>query len=224
MKNKVRANFIICACIFIIFIIFTLLAALVDKAPIGPEGSSVGLSTVNGAVFNCFGTSEVWYTVTELLGVLALATALGAALLGLHQLVKRKRILSVDKDILLLAGLYAAVALAYVFFEVFTLNFRPVLVDGVLEASYPSSHTMLFYTVIGSVPVLVKRRFGNKRRLLTALNIVVALLCTVMAVGRLLSGMHWLTDIVAGVLLSAFLITLYISILSLLDFKAASKG
>ncbi len=217
MRSKSKLLFTICGVLLAIFVVFTIVVAFVDKSFAGESGASVGLSLLNRAVFECFGTSRVWHIITELLGYLAFAVALGFALLGLYQLVRRKGLFKVDVDILLLAGLYAAVAVFYVLFEAVIVNYRPILVDGVLEASYPSSHTMLFCTVLGSAPVLINRRLGDRRRLILAVNIISALLCTVMAVGRLLSGMHWFTDIIAALLLSAFLITLYMLVLSLLD-------
>ncbi len=217
MTKKSKLLFTTSAILLVIFIVFTLLTVFVDKNPIGPEGSSIGLSSINKAVFGAFGTSELWYNITEVLGVLALAIAGGFAIFGLYQLIKRKGLFKVDADILLLACIYAAVAVFYVLFEILELNFRPVLVDGVLEASYPSSHTMLFCTIVATAPIILKRRFGEKKCLMTVIDISAAVLCTVMAVGRLLSGMHWFTDVVASIILSAFLVALYLSVLSVID-------
>ena len=205
-----------------VFAVFTAVVALVDKAPAGPAGSVVGLSVINERMFLALGVSETWYGVTELLGYLAIAVALCFAALGLYQLVKRKKIFAVDHDILLLAVLYVLVAAFYVLFEIFTVNCRPILVDGVLEPSYPSSHTMLFCTVIGSAPILLQRRLKNRTALVTSDTLAVVL-SLVMSVGRLLSGMHWLTDIVGGILLSLLLISLYVTALSVLDAKKTDR-
>jgi undecaprenyl-diphosphatase len=219
MKNNVRKNIIISALLLILFAAFTLAMLTVNVAPTGPAGSVVGLSAINGAVFSALGVSDIWYNVTEILGFLAIGVAFAFALLGLYQLIKRKSILKVDGDILLLAALYVLVAVFYVLFEIFTVNCRPILVDGVLEASYPSSHTMLFCTVIGSAPILLRRKLREKKALLIAADVAATVLSLIMAVGRLLSGMHWLTDIIAGILLSALLISLYVTALSVYDKK-----
>ena len=224
MQKTVKKNIIISAIMLAVFAVFTAVVALVDKAPAGPAGSVVGLSAINERMFLALGMSETWYGVTELLGYLAIAVALCFAALGLYQLVKRKKIFAVDHDILLLAVLYVLVAAFYVLFEIFTVNCRPILVDGVLEASYPSSHTMLFCTVIGSAPILLRRKFREKKALLIAADVAATVLSLIMAVGRLLSGMHWLTDIIAGILLSALLISLYVTALSVYDKKQLKKS
>ena len=222
MQKTVKKNIIISAIMLAVFAVFTAVVALVDKAPAGPAGSVVGLSAINERMFLALGVSETWYEVTELLGYLAIAVALCFAALGLYQLVKRKKIFAVDHDILLLAVLYVLVAAFYVLFEIFTVNCRPILVDGVLEPSYPSSHTMLFCTVIGSAPILLQRRLKNRTALVT-LDTLAVVLSLVMSVGRLLSGMHWLTDIVGGILLSLLLISLYVTALSVLDTKKTDR-
>jgi undecaprenyl-diphosphatase len=222
MQKTVKKNIIISAIMLAVFAVFTAVVALVDKAPAGPAGSVVGLSAINARMFLALGVSETWYGVTELLGYLAIAVALCFAALGLYQLVKRKKIFAVDHDILLLAVLYVLVAAFYVLFEIFTVNCRPILVDGVLEPSYPSSHTMLFCTVIGSAPILLQRRLKNRTALVT-LDTLAVVLSLVMSVCRLLSGMHWLTDIVGGILLSLLLISLYVTALSVLDAKKTDR-
>jgi undecaprenyl-diphosphatase len=222
MQKTIKKNIIISAIMLAVFAVFTAVVALVDKAPAGPAGSVVGLSAINERMFLALGVSETWYGVTELLGYLAIAVALCFAALGLYQLVKRKKIFAVDHDILLLAVLYVLVAAFYVLFEIFTVNCRPILVDGVLEPSYPSSHTMLFCTVIGSAPILLQRRLKNRTALVT-LDTLAVVLSLVMSVGRLLSGMHWLTDIVGGILLSLLLISLYVTALSVLDAKKTDR-
>lgn len=219
MKNSLKGNIIISASLLVLFAVFTIVVAAVNVAPTGPADSAVGLSAINGAVFAALGVSDMWYTVTGILGFFAISVAFAFALLGLYQLVKRKNLLKIDGDILLLAALYALTAVFYVLFEVFTVNCRPILVDGVLEASYPSSHTMLFCTVIGSAPILLHRRLNNKKTLLIIADVLSIALSLIMAVGRLLSGMHWLTDVIAGVLLSALLVSLYVTALSVYDRK-----
>ena len=222
MKKTVKKNIIVSAILLVIFAAFTLIVATVDKAPTAPAGSTVGLSAVNGKIFSALGVSDAWYEATELLGYLAIAVMLCFAALGLCQLIKRKKLFTVDSDLLLLAGLYVLVVICYVLFEIFAINCRPILVDGVLEASYPSSHTMLFCTVIGSAPILLQKRIKNKTALVI-FDTAAVVLSLVMSVGRLLSGMHWLTDIVGGILLSLLLISLYVTALSVLDLKKADR-
>ena len=100
---------------------------------------------------------------------------------------------------------------AYLLFEKFAVNYRLVLIDGFLEASYPSSTTMLTLCVIPTAMLQLRRRIpraGLRRVILWMLGIFTAF----MVVGRLLSGVHWLTDIVGGALLSAGLVALYAAV------------
>ena len=132
-------------------------------------------------------------------------------LLGLVQWIRRKNLRKVDGDILVLGGFYIVVLAFFCLFEVLDINYRPVLIEGVLEASYPSSTTMLALCVMPSVMLQLRRRMKNgaaKRCTQAALFVFTAFL----VIGRLVSGVHWLTDIIGGVLLSAGLVLLYDSI------------
>ena len=222
MKKSVKRNIVISAIMFAIAAIFTAVVAFVDKAPTGPADSVVGLSTLNGKIFSALGVSNTWYEITSKLGYLSIAVALGFALLGVYQLIKRKKLSAIDADLMLLAALYVLFGICYVAFEIFTVNCRPILVDGVLEASYPSSHTMLFCTIVGSAPIFLHRKLKNKT-VLMIIDVLTVLLTLVMSVGRLLSGVHWLTDVIGGVLISLFLISLYVTALSILDTKKTDR-
>ncbi|MGN0995737.1 MAG: phosphatase PAP2 family protein [Candidatus Ventricola sp.] len=191
------------------FLLLTLAVLTVDVQPIGPEGSSVGLATLNGAAHRLLGVIMTWYAVTDWLGLASLAVALGFALLGLCQLVHRRSLLRVDMSVLLLGGLYALLIAAYAFFELCIVNYRPILMDGVLEASYPSSHTMLTVGIMASAMVALRRLLPGRRALRRAADVSGGLVIGITVVGRLLSGVHWLTDIVAGVLLASALVLAY---------------
>lgn len=148
------------------------------------------------------------YTLTDWLGLVPIGIALGFAVLGLVQLIRRKSLLKVDRDILILGGFYIVVLAAYLLFETVVINFRPVLIDGKLEASYPSSTTMLALCVLPTAMIQLKTRIRGDAVRRAILGIFVAF-TVFMVVGRLLSGVHWLSDIVGGVLLSAGLVPLY---------------
>ena len=94
-----------------------------------------------------------------------------------------------------------------------------VLTDGALEASYPSSHTMLVICIMGTAIMQFRRLLPEKKGLRIFLDGAAVLLIVVTVVGRLLSGVHWFTDILAGVLLSSALVMLYFSALTWLEEK-----
>ncbi len=202
--------FVASAVLFILFIALILVVLLIDVQAIGPQASSIGLATLNGAVRDFFGVNDTWYDITELFGLLALAVAGGFAVLGLCQLIRRKSLKRVDADILLLGAFYVAVLAAYAFFEVCVINFRPVLTEGELEASFPSSHTMLVVCIMTAAAYSLARRIKNISVRCTAI-VLCALSAAVTVFGRLACGVHWLTDILGGLLLSGALIFLYIA-------------
>jgi undecaprenyl-diphosphatase len=133
----------------------------------------------------------------------------GFALLGLVQWVRRKHIALVDRSILVLGGFYLAVLGVYLFFEAHTVNYRPVLIDGFLEASYPSSTTLLVLTVMPTAILQLKSRIRHAKARRAVLIVLIAF-TAFMVLGRLLSGVHWVSDIVGGVLLSTGLVLLYV--------------
>ncbi len=194
----------------LLFLLLLALVRTVDVAAIGPEGTSVGLSALNGAVHEATGVSMFWYKLTGVIGYGSIALALCFAVMGLAQFLRRKSLRRVDRPVLALGGLYAAVLALYVFFEHVIVNYRPVLMpdgDGP-EASFPSSHTLLACVVLGSA-ILLLRRYVRDRRRRAVLSAIFAALIALTVVGRLLSGVHWFTDIAASVLLSASLLGLY---------------
>ena len=193
------------------FVLWTVLVSLVDIRPIGPNGSRVGFAALNGYVHGLTGVNLALYTVTDWLGLVPIAVAFGFAILGLVQWIKRKSLLKVDGSLLVLGGFYVVVMAAYILFEVVVINYRPTLIDGYLEASYPSSTTMLVMCVMPTAMLQLRTRIKN-RVFGRCVLIAIAVFTAFMVIGRLLSGVHWLTDIIAGALLSAGLVMLYASV------------
>jgi len=211
MHKRLCINYIVTASLFLAFILFTVLVRNVDVRPIGPNGSSVGFAGVNQLLFDQFGAKLFWYTLTDWLGVVATMFACGFTMLGLCQLIKRRSLKNVDSDILLLGLFYAAVIGCYVLFEKVVINYRPVVLNGYLEPSYPSSHTMIVICIMATAMMQFHYRARNKR-VLRAIDLFSALIIVVTVIGRLVSGVHWFTDIAGGVMLSAALVMLYHSV------------
>ena len=192
----------------ILFALWTIAVRLVDVQPIGPQGSEVGFAALNGWFHNLTGVHMRLYVITDWLSVVPLAVVAIFGLLGLFQWIKRKSILKVDGSILALGIFYVATMGAFLLFEKVVVNFRPVLIDGVLEASYPSSTTLLVMCVMPAAMMQLCDRMKNQvlRRWLL---ILIGAFTAFMVLGRVLSGVHWLTDIVGGMLLSGGLIMMY---------------
>lgn len=191
------------------FALWTFLIRCVDVQPIGPNGSRVGFAAINGAFHALTGVHWALYTLTDWLGLVPIGIALGFAVLGLVQLIRRKSLLKVDRDILILGGFYIVVLAAYLLFETVVINYRPVLIGGKLEASYPSSTTMLALCILPTAMMQLKTRIRGDAVRRAILGILAAF-TVFMVAGRLISGVHWLSDIVGGVLLSAGLVMLYV--------------
>ncbi len=196
-------------------VILIALVRLVDVAPIGAQGTSIGLSHLNQFVFDLFGVNIFWYNITDWLGVAAVLTGFVFAVTGLVQLIKRRSLLKVDREILALGGLYIVVIGLYLFFENVIVNYRPIIMPDNTspEASFPSSHTMLVCVIMGSAAMLINRYIRNKplNRILRALCFVII---GVTVVGRLIAGVHWFTDILGGILISVTLLSLYEEVIS----------
>lgn len=208
MKSRAGKCLIAGIALAVLAAVFTVLVVKVDLQAIGPEDSEVGFATANGFFARHLSYNSAWYTITQAFGAIALITAAGFAFVGIIQLVQTKSLLKVDPCILGMGGFYLIVIGLYVLFEALALNYRPVDLGEGLEASYPSSHTMLVCCVMGMGILAIDRVFAGKwvRRCIKAAFAAVIVLTVA---GRLLSGVHWFTDIVGGVLISASVILFY---------------
>ena len=208
MNKRTLKNFAAAGLLFAAFLIFTALVQRIDVQQIGPNGSCVGLATVNGWFHDLTGVHWTLYYLTDWLGLVPVMIALCFAVLGLFQLIRRCSLRKVDRSILILGVFYLAVIAAYLFFEAYTVNYRPVLIGGFLEVSYPSSTTLLVLCVLPTAMMQLRDCMPRG----TSRTIVLWLLgafTVFMVFARLVSGVHWLTDVVGGVLLSAALVLFY---------------
>lgn len=205
MKRN-RTHFLLPGLLLGAFLLWTAGVCLVDVRPIGPMGSQVGFAVLNGWFHRMTGVHWWLYDLTDLLGLASLGICGIFGLQGLCQWVRRKSIRRVDGELLALGGFYLAVLAVFFLFELLEVNYRPVLIEGRLEASYPSSTTMLALCVLPTAMLRLRSRWV--RFLLGALTAFLVL-------GRLLCGVHWVSDIIGGALLSAGLVTLYRCIISI---------
>ena len=207
-----RRNIIISIVLIILSVLFTVLVKNVDVKPIGPNESMVGFADINKLFHNLIGSNMTIYKITEVLGYIPIVMALVYVFIGLKQLIKRKSLLKVDKEIYVLALFYVLVVGVYVFFEKFIINYRPILIDGLLEASYPSSHTLMSICLCGSSIIINKKLFKNKFGDIE--NVLSVILILLIVIGRIISGVHWFTDILGGIIISSTLLVIFYSIIS----------
>ena len=211
MKKKIRNNLHLAASMLTAFVLWTAIVCLIDVKKIGPQGSAVGLAAINEYVHHLTGVHMELYVITDWLSLVPLGVAAGFALLGLFQWIQRKQLRRVDFSILILGGFYLAVVALYGFFEMVVVNYRPVLIQGILEASYPSSTTMLVMCVMPTAAIQLKERIRNRSLKFCTLAWI-AVFTGFMIICRFISGVHWFSDIVGGALLSIGLVKLYCAI------------
>ena len=195
----------------LLFVLWTVLILLVDVRAIGPEGSSVGFASLNEFVHDITSVNMPLYVITDWLGLVPIGFAFGFTVLGLVQWIKRKSLLKVDPSILALGVFYIIVMVVYVLFEIVVINYRPTLINGYLEASYPSSTTMLVMCVMPTAMIQFRTRIKNdkfRRVIILAISMFIAF----MVIGRLVSGVHWITDIIGGALFSLAIVLMYYAI------------
>ena len=190
------------------FALWTVLIRWVDVQAVGQNGTKIGFADFNVRFHQLTGVHMTLYTITDWLGLVPIFICLCFGVLGLVQLIKRRSLLSVDPDILLLGIYYVLVIACYLIFEMIPVNYRPVLIEGRLEASYPSSTTLLVLSVMPTLWFQANRRVSNAM-IRKAVAVFVVTFSVFMVIGRLVSGVHWATDIIGSILLSAGLYMLY---------------
>ena len=208
MKSSSKKKIMFSLILLFLFIFFTVLIKIIDVQAIGPNNSEVGFASLNKAFHDMFSYNESFYKISKILGYLSFLIVGLYGVIGLIQLIKRKSIAKVDRNIINLGAFYVVVLLVYALFEVVVINYRPVLEDGILEASYPSSHTILSICVC-IISILVSKEVFKNIKYVKIFNCASFILMFAIIFTRILSGVHWLTDIVGAVLISLFLCMLF---------------
>ncbi|MBO7452773.1 MAG: phosphatase PAP2 family protein [Clostridiales bacterium] len=205
------------------FVIWTMIIQTVDVQNVGQNGTSIGLATINSRFHELTGVHMSIYTITDWLGLVPIAICMIFGMVGLIQLIRRRSLLKVDLDIIFLGVYYILVIFGYLIFEMIPINYRPVLINGFMEASYPSSTTLLVLSVMPTLNFQTKRRLKNK----TAVNIIclasIAFMLF-MVIGRTVAGVHWLTDIIGSVTLSFGLFLVYRAVVMIADSKKDDRS
>ena len=189
-----------------LFIVWTLIVKFVDV-------DQVGLSHLNQFFWQHCGSNKAWELITKLMGYLCFLVLAGLVVCQIVQWVCRKSLWRVDKNLLAFDAIAVVFLVVYIFFEIVVINYRPVLIDGVEKASYPSTHAMLFVTVL---PILIAQvwHYLKSKPWRIVLTVVLSLFMVIGVVGRLFSGMHWFTDIVAGIIIASSMVCFYFSLVA----------
>ena len=208
MKKSGKRTLVIGIMLIIAFAVWTILIQMVDVQQVGLNGTDIGLATFNCWFHKLTGTNMPLYIITDWLGIVPLVICMIFATIGHIQLIKRRSLLQVDYDIIILGIYYILVMLGYFVFEMIPINYRPVFINGHMEASYPSSTTLVVLSVMPTLIFQCNRRIKNAW-VKIVINIVSIIFSAFMVIGRLLSGVHWITDIIGSIILSAGLFLIY---------------
>lgn len=214
MKKNEKRCLLLGSVFLAMFVLWTALIQMVDVQSVGQNETSIGFATFNCWFHHFTGVNMAIYTITDWMGLVPVVICLIFAGIGLVQLIKRRSLFRVDADIMILGVYFVIVFLAYAIFEMIPINYRPILIEGIMEASYPSSTTLLVLSVMPVLIEQIQRRLSGigVKRIITIAAIAFSVF---MVTGRLISGVHWFTDIVGGVLLSAGLFTVYKAVVML---------
>ncbi len=206
--SKKKKSILYSVLLIITSIVYTIIVAKVDVKPIGPLESKVGLASINKFFMDLIGSNMKLYKLTEYLGYIPILMAGVYALIGLIQLIKRKSLKEVDREIYILACFYVIVLGVYLLFEKLVINYRPILMEGALDPSYPSSHTILALCFCGSSIIINNILFKDNKYAKYA-NILSFILIFAITIGRFISGVHWFSDILGGIIISLTLLQLF---------------
>lgn len=208
MKTKGRKVLILGIGFIIAFALWTCLIQIIDVKAEGVNSTEIGFATINTWFHSVTGVDMRLYTITDWLGLVPIFICMFFGGVGFIQLIKRKSLYKVDFDIIALGIYYVIVISGYLIFEMIPINYRPILINGFLEASYPSSTTLMVLSVMPTLVFQANRRLKNAK-IKRIIATITAIFTIFMVVGRLISGVHWLTDIIGSVLLSVGLFYIY---------------
>ena len=214
MKKNGKRVLFIGSILVVSFAVWTALIQIVDVQPIGQNGTDIGFASFNRWFHKLTGVHMTIYTITDWLGLIPLFVCMIFGVIGMVQLIKRRSLFKVDYDIIFLGIYYIIVILGYLVFEMIPINYRPILIEGFMEASYPSSTTLLVLSVMPTLIFQVNLRLKNVS-VKKMICILTSIFSAFMVIGRLVSGVHWFTDIVGSVLLSAGLFCIYKAVVML---------
>ncbi len=208
MKRKIKVAFISGLMFIMLFIAWTVAVVLVDVKPVGVNGTSVGFATLNTWFHKLTEVNMTLYNITDWAGLVPIFICMFFGGVGLIQLIKRKSLLKVDFDIIALGIYYIIVISGYIIFEMIPINYRPILINGILESSYPSSTTLLVLSVMPTVILQSNKRLQSPK-IKKIIAFMTNLFSLFMVVFRLVSGVHWVTDIIGACFLSIGLFNIY---------------
>lgn len=220
MKNK--KWIISTSVVSVIALVYTILITFVDRNAIGANDSVVGFSKINKYFLDLLKFNNAFYNITKYTGVIIILIAVIYMIIALIELIKRKKFKEVDSELIFAGVFYIALIIIYFVFELLKINYRPILMDGVLEPSYPSSHTMLAVFICVTA-LLINKKIIKNTPLKITIDTITIIIGLVTVIGRIISGVHWITDIIGGILISTALVLGYVLAIKIAETKKNDK-
>ena len=147
-----------------------------------------------------------WNTVSDIILATSLATFAIFAILGFCQWIKRKSLKKVDKELLWAILPFILMVATYIVFDKFIiLNTRP---NGSSEPSFPSTHTMVVATIF-LITAIILPKYIKSRAARIVLDLMMLAFVVLVSIGRVLANMHWISDVVGGLVFAAIFATIY---------------
>lgn len=147
-----------------------------------------------------------WYKISDIILLASIAAIVVFAILGLCQWVNRKSLKKVDKPLIAMFLPLIAISITYFVFDKFLIwNTRP---NGSGEPSFPSTHVMVVATIFLCIAIILPRYIRSKFAYIL-LDAMMLILLTLVCVGRVVSNMHWISDVIGGLIFAGIFATIY---------------
>lgn len=162
----------------------------------------------------------MWELISNIILIVSILTFVLFAGLGLYELIKTKSFKKLDPRYQWYPLPFVLMTIVYFLFTyVFILNTRP---NGSGEVSFPSTHVMVVTTIFFVVTIILPKYIKNKRTRL-CIEILMAIMISITAVGRVMSEMHWPSDVIAAIVFAFLFSETYYYIVQKTKIKKAEK-
>ena len=197
--KKILNKYLIVGIVFIFLFLLLMILLNFNKANLGETNTPVGLSSINKLFVTNY--VDIYNSMSQVGLYLSFIIIAGFAITGFYQLIKRKSLFKVDLDIILFGvGVIVLIITWLLFDKVIAYNYRPIYVNKNLEGSFPSTHVLFTtFVLVSAFGISLNREKNNFYNL--AILVIAILVITLTSLCRVLSGMHWATDVLGGLLL-----------------------